>query len=437
MSRTFPLPQNRPDRLLALLLVGAGFFGAAMAEESDSWLVLDRDAAVRHALSHNLELQVANWEIKKAEARLRWSGKLAPPEVEFSANTDRLGLNENESVLEIGISQRFPITDRLKQEKDLSRVEVAMARAEVAEARRQLIGEVERAFVETLAAREQVTQLTEIQDLLGGFVKTLDQQVAQGTVSSLDVNQAKLDRQQIAKTLQRQSMESRRHESALKTLLGISDATRMTLSGDLSLPKKDLAEPEVTVLRSRRPDFQLAVLKEDQARAELALADSKRWEDVAVRLFTEREASVDAPNGLEKNRFVGVGVSIPLPFKRERMIEEPTASLNQAEENSQAVSLRIENEIAAKHHARADLLRLARDTVGETLELAESNLKAIAKAYENGQIELFKYQRAQEQWLEAQLSALEARVSWHQADIDFREAAAAHREMDGEAKGTK
>ncbi len=433
----FPFRHRHAAALLAGLVAIGVLRAEVPAEDGDSWLVLGRDAAVRHALAHNLELRAAAWEVRKARIRLRWSGRLDPPEIEFSASTDQFGLDEDESVIEVGISQRFPLTDRLRREKNLSRVEVAMAEAEIAEARRHLIGEVERTFVDALAANEQVTQLTGIRDLLAGFVETLDRQVAQGTVSSLDVNQAKLDRQQIEKELQRREMESRRHLGALKTLLGVSDDTRLTLDGDLSLPEGRLPEPGIEAARNRRPDFQLAVLKEDQARAELALADASRWEDVALRLFAEREASVDEPAGLERNRFIGVGISIPLPLKRERVVEEPRAALGQAEDNSLALALRIENEIATRHRGRLDLLELARDTVGETLALAESNLDAIAGAYARGQIELVKYQRAQEQLLEAQLSALEARIAWHQAEIDFREAAASHPELDGETKGGK
>ena len=417
------------------LLLAVGLVVTALAtvvsvraedEEAVGWQVLDREAAVRQALAQNLELRAATWEVRKAQARLRWSGKLRPPELEVSAATDQFGIDDDESVIEIGIAQRFPITDRLKRAKALSRVEVAMAEAEIADARRQLIGEVERTFFETVSATEEVALLTEIRDLLQAFVGTLEQQVAQGTVSRLDVNQARLDRQQIEKELRRQLTESKRRMSALKTLLGVTDATRLSLNGELALPGADAEKPDAEAARNRRPDFQLALLKEDRARAEIALAESGRWEDVVVRLFAEREASVDEPDGLERNRFLGVGVSIPLPLKKERLTDEPTAGLGQAEDQSRALALKIENEVAAAAEVRDELLKLARETAGEMLALAEENLDAIAAAYANGQIELVKYQRAQEQLLEARLGALNSRAAYHAAEADLREAGALH-----------
>ncbi len=417
-----------------LVIAGCLLHGEVTSEE---WQALDRDAAVRQALSGNLELRAATWEVRKARARLRWAGKLDPPEIELSASTDQFGLDDDESLLEIGIAQRFPVTDRLKREKDLSRVEVAMAEAEIAEARRRLIAEVERSFVDTRAAQEEVELLGEIRDLLRGFVETLERQAAQGTVSTLDVNQAKLDRQQIEKELQRQRTEVERRLSGLKTLLGVTDDTRLRLQGLMGLPDDQPETPALESSRNRRPDFQLSVLREDRARAELALAEAGRWEDVAVRLFAEREASVDEPEGLERNRFVGVGVSIPLPLKKERVTDEPAAKLGQAEDQSRALALKIENEIAGAAKVRDELLALARDTAGETLSLAEKNLDAISKAYANGQIELVKYQRAQEQLLEARRSALNSRAAYQRAEVDLREAAALSPEIEFSGESNK
>ncbi len=426
-----------PPPLWACVVVCLLGLARAWGEESVEWRALDRAAAVRQALGANLELRAAEWEIRKAGARLRWSGRLAPPEIELSASTDRAGLNDDESVLEIGIAQRFPVTDRLAREKAVSRVELAMAEAEVDEARRRLIAEVEQAFVEARSATEEVALLTEIRDLLGGFVDTLERQAARGAASNLDVNQARLDRQQIDQRLRGLMAEADRRLGAMKTLLGVPDATRLALQGELTLPESAPGAPDVGEGRNRRPDFRLALLREDQARAELALAEAGRWEDVVVRLFAEREASVDEPEGLERNHFLGVGVSIPLPLRRERVVEEPEAKLGGAEERARALALRIENEIATATRARDDAWRLARDTGGEMLRLAEENLEAIAKAYANGQIELVKYQRAQEQLLEARHGALNARAMYHAAEIDLREAAASHPGIDGKGIETK
>lgn len=417
---------SRPEPLsgclrLAFALALAGASAVVSAEE---WQGLDREAAIRQALEKNPELRVASFELAKARAKLRWSGKLAPPEIEFSANTDQFGLDDDESVLEIGIAQKFPVTDRLAREKELSRVEVALAALEIADARRKLIGKVERGFIAALSARERERQLGEIRDLLASFVEVLQRQMERGTISQLDVNQARLDRQKLEKDLVRQQSETARRFSELKTLLGVRDETSLGLRGELSLPENGASAPEIKAGRDRRPDFQFAVLKEDRARAELALAAAGRWEDIAVRLFAEREASVDEPDGLERNSFVGLGVSIPFPLKRERATAGVVEALGQAAVNSEAVALTVENEIGAAIRVRNELLNLAREAAGDTLALAEENLEAIGNAYRNGQIELFKYQRAQEQILEAKLSGLEARETYHTAEADLREAAA-------------
>ena len=82
---------------------------------------LTRDAAILEAVTKNPELGVAMIEIARAKSRLRWAGKLDNPELELSGSTDQLGANEGESTAEIALSQRFPITSRLRDEKNVRR----------------------------------------------------------------------------------------------------------------------------------------------------------------------------------------------------------------------------------------------------------------------------------------------------------------------------
>jgi cobalt-zinc-cadmium efflux system outer membrane protein len=102
--------------------------------------------------AQNPDLAAARLRIQEAVGRMNQSGRLANPEIEA-------GLEHNprfrEGKFEVGVSQRFPITDRLRLEKDVSLTELKASEAEVREVERQLTGQAREAVVKVLASRQR------------------------------------------------------------------------------------------------------------------------------------------------------------------------------------------------------------------------------------------------------------------------------------------
>src|SRR5690606_8102948 len=105
------------------------------------------------------------------------------PELEFSVNDDGVGLNEGEGNYEVALSQRFPLTSKLKREKDLRRYQVLLAEAEIAERRRELAHEVDEAIVELLATRESIRLQEKLVGLNREIVDFLRAQAKEGLIS--------------------------------------------------------------------------------------------------------------------------------------------------------------------------------------------------------------------------------------------------------------
>ncbi len=133
-----------------------------------------RDEAIALAFKNTLELKIAALEIKRASSRLRWSGRLENPELELNVSDDGVGLNEGEGNYEVAFSQRFPLTSRLRKETGLRHYQVLLAEAEIAERRRELAGEVDRAIVELLGTREKIRIAREAMKLNGKIVAFLE-----------------------------------------------------------------------------------------------------------------------------------------------------------------------------------------------------------------------------------------------------------------------
>ncbi|MEM7603044.1 MAG: TolC family protein, partial [Verrucomicrobiota bacterium] len=151
---------------------------------------LSRDEVIRLAYQNNRELAIASLEIRRAATRLKWAGRLENPELDISRIGDGFGNDDDESISEVGFTQQFPITARLRHEKNLRRYQVILAEAEIAEQRRELAGRVDLALVELTATREHISVSRDLVRLNREIVDFLKQQAKEGLASSLDVMQA-------------------------------------------------------------------------------------------------------------------------------------------------------------------------------------------------------------------------------------------------------
>jgi len=115
--------------LFALLTVNARL----MAEPS---LVITLAGVTERVRTQNPDLAAARLRIGEAMGRMKQAGRLKNPELETSVgqNTDF-----REGMLELGFSQRFPVTGRLGLEKEISATHLKAAEMEVREVERQLV----------------------------------------------------------------------------------------------------------------------------------------------------------------------------------------------------------------------------------------------------------------------------------------------------------
>lgn len=384
---------------------------------------VSRDEAIQTAYRNNREFAVAALEVKRAAARLRWSGRLDNPELEFSIDDDGVGSNEGEGNYEVALSQRFPLTSKLKREKDLRRYQVLLAEAEIAERRRELAHEVDEAIVEILATRESIRLQKRLVGLNREIVDFLRSQAREGLISGLEVTQASLNGrslEQASRSLQTQETQQR---IALNRLLGLDAETSVSVEEDFSLPaSQPSTKAELGPILARRPDHVLALAKIDEANAAIAFENAKRWEDVSVKLFVEGEDSVDDPTGLESNTFAGFGVSIPLPLRKRNQegIAQAEIDREEADRSVEAARFRIQSEAEEAYRLRLDAWELAREASGEILALAEENLDEFRDAYQKGQSSLLQVQRAQEQILEVRSAATQFIGDYHRAAAQVR-----------------
>lgn len=375
-------------------------------------LIITLDSIGDRIRAQNPDLAAARLRIREALGRMNQSGRLANPELETSIEHNP---DFREGKLEIGLTQRFPITDRLRLEKDVSLTELKASEAEVREVERLLIGEARVLVVELLSTRQRRELLREQMNVSKEFSDFLSENAAKGEGSLLDAGQAKLEATSLSMEIRQLDASETALVGELKPLLGMNPGESVKVSG--ALPEPYLRATPVDP--SNRPDFQAAKLHAQAAAKDVALEQSRRYDDVEGGLFAAAERSEDAPDGYENEAIFGFRFKIALPFwnKNEGAIQEAEARMQRKELEAVALGRDIQLEAEAARAEMAEWKRLIDEIDVTLLPLAQKQTQLAEDAFRNGQGEIQSVLRSREKRLQLSAAKLDALREFHIARV--------------------
>jgi cobalt-zinc-cadmium efflux system outer membrane protein len=389
---------------------------------------LTPESAALTALAENRDLAAARFAIRQAEGRLKQAGLWPNPELGLGRNSDAPFANEGEYAFSAGFAQRFPISGRLRKAKAVARVDVAQAIAEVRNQERLLAGESLGLSRELLVTREKLKANEELQTTIRRLIEVSEKRLQVAEVSAADVNLAKLELQKL--TLAEKALLNQEEvaTTGLNRLLGREPKTLLQMSGAVvaEFDTNKVAEASRQAL-ARRPDRQLFALGIDRAGADIKLARAEKWEDWTVGFDYSRDVSKsDAPIGTKTDNFLGVGVSIPLPFwnKNQGRISEAQATRQRAEAELKALELRIATETQTTENQMRRWLGILRQYREESVKLAEENIALLQKGYADGLVNITAVIQAQQQLTELRQNSLEAQGEFIRAKTEWETATA-------------
>ena len=365
----------------------------------------------------NPDLEAARMLIKEASGRLAQSGRLSNPELQSSIeHNSRL----REGRIEIGISQKFPITNRLQLEKDVSLSELEAAKAEVRETERKLIGRSRELVVNLQASRERRKLLSELIGVSTEFAEFLNKAAEKGEGSTLDAGQAKLETAILSVEIPQLQAREAALMGELKPLLGMRISDPMYVGGDLgdpTLPTKDLKP-------AMRPDLKAATLTSQAASQQVELEKARRYADVEGGLFFAGEGAEDAPGGYEDEAIIGFQFKIALPLwdKNEGAIQEAKARKKRKDLEVDALRRNINLAAQSTRDEMTKWKRLIEEIDETLLPLAEQQSKFAEEAYRNGQGEIQSVLRTREKRLQLAASKLDALKEFHLARVRHKTA---------------
>ena len=247
----------------------------AAAAETNVNAALNLDQLIATAERDNKDLQAARFAIDAARARLVQAGALPNPRINLGAGSDFAFRNEGAYSTLAGLSQDFPIAGRLARQKDVARVDIELAQAEILNAQRKLAGEIAGNVYRILVVDRQM----QVRDRLSA----VDERLAMVTrsrfkaaeVSELDVNTIALDLQRLAQ--ERLLLQAQRRTLLQSLNQQIGRPVDVPLEVVEPLPALDALAPldaELSKALAQRPDQHQASLQIDRAQAELRLANA-------------------------------------------------------------------------------------------------------------------------------------------------------------------
>jgi cobalt-zinc-cadmium efflux system outer membrane protein len=390
-------------------LASLGFVSVSFCAEPP----LSAEAAAQWAREKNPELAAARELIAEAEARKHGAARLPNPELE----TEIAGGQDFEGRVAVGITQRFPLTGRLRFERELSALDVETARLEVKMRELQIEATARAAWYELATSRALISLARRQTAQAEAFARSIEEGVAQGFGSQLDVQQASLE----AETLRANegTLESQEIEFAarLNELLGRPADTKLSLAESLKLPK---SLPGIRPVGDRA-DLRFAEVSLRAGAADVSLAKANRWDDVGVGFFIEGERFRDEPEGIEPEALLGVQFSVPLPFWQNgsAKVAEKEAARTRKTRKLEALRLKVRNEVIMTYHVMSARHKSAMQVANNLVPKARENLSSTEAAFRRGELGLQAVFLARERLATIEATALEAQKNYFLSYSDW------------------
>ena len=422
---------------VAAVALGAAWlvFGAPAAQAAET-LTIER--VIQETLANNPDLEAARHAIEMARGRLRQAGLWPNPDLELDVRDDFLFSAEGERGGSAGFAQRFPIARRLGKAKDVARVDIALAEAELRDAERHFAGEVSRLAYRLVVLRRKAEAQDEVIRTAESLAKAAQSRFAVAETSEADVNLLRVEAERLRQERIVLDIEARKAESSLAELLGRTPDSPIQVAADLDAPVSLRPREEiVSKALGRRADLMQRRLEADRGAAEERLAKAERWEDWTVGLAYQGDRGVFEPPGsgaplgtarVQADQFVGLRLTIPLPLwnRNQGRIAEARALQSRAGARLSAADLKVKREVETAWFETNRLEKVVRSYQEQILKLTDRNIKLVRQGYGEGLVGIAELLQTQQQYAALRQSYYDAVGELWRARVDLETAGAAN-----------
>lgn len=387
---------------------GARLHASADDPDREVLAELDLETALAEARAQHPGLAAARAAVDAAVARANGAGRLPNPELVAGMEVAPLnsGSTTGDAEYVLGLSQAFPLGDRLESARSFADAQRIQATHELAAREREIERGVRGAFGTALYAQRVALLRQELLETSRRRLEVAESRRAAGELLRGDLIRVRQQRALDQIELEHSADLAEQAHVALANALG-NRASVGSVSGDLEAALELPALDELLARLDSSPALLAVEASNDVARARLELSTELRTPDVRLGLFYRRQDAT----GTDTFDF---GLAIPLRVYdsgRARVLEDQARVARAA---ALADSSRLELEAALRDaHARArHALRSVALLADELLPEAERRADAMQRRHVAGDVALAELLEARRALVELRLTQV---ASMHDA----------------------
>jgi outer membrane protein, heavy metal efflux system len=405
-----------PSRAFAVassLAVGLVLVVAAPASEP-----VTLDALVADTVARNPELKFYEAEVAAARGGRMTAGEWANPELSTELghkNVRDLGGNDigDGPIWSVSLSQTFEFPGRLSLRKAIANRQVELAELGLHQFRAALAMRARALGYQLIAAQQRAEAADEVSKRFQDLLAVLVQRDVAGVAPMLETRIIEASAFTLNRRTSETSIAARNAQFELNQLRGLTVSTPVeVVRMALPLQPAPALETLLATARERNFDIRTRIAELEQQGLRVQLSRNERWPSVKLAPFITDE------KGSDRERRVGLGVTVPLPVVNLNAGNIETAKAREAQAQvALTVALReVERKIAAARNAYDTFLT----EMGRWPADAVQNFRDAAhmgdEHYRLGALPIATYTTLQTQYLDAldallstQADALEAR----------------------------
>jgi len=395
--------------VLGLLLGGRGF-SAEPPVRPEANVVTNSftlDALVNEALKQNSELKFYEAELQAAKAGRRGAAQWANPEISGSVGNKSVrdgGVSTEGIAWSASVLQPFEWPGRLGLRKAIANRDVELAELGYARFQSALTGRVRTLGYALFAAQEKAAVATEIAERFKALREVLVQRDPAGLTPLLETRVIEATELSAQRKATEASVATQAALLELNQLRGGLPESMLWVQ-PVRMQFRPAVDLETLQALARTNNFELRLRAVELAQQgfRVDLAKRERYPTIALG------PTISEENAGDRERIIGVGVSLPLPLwnRNQAGIEAARARQVQAEVSMNVAELDVQRAVAESamtYEAKVrEMARWRPDSVQHFREAAE----LADRHYRLGAVPISTYVALQQQYLEAVESLLD------------------------------
>lgn len=357
------------------------------------------ESAVATALDRSPEISAAQARVRQAEADVRAARRYENPEVEGEvARADPENPREK-AATEWSVGGKWPVDigGQVRYRTAAARAALFAARKELTNAKREVAAKAAETYLEAGFARERLRLAEEVRDVRERLLVIASERLRVEDIPRLDYDLAFAEREAAVAAIERKKADVQEADARLAAALFLPSGETFPVDRDLwvSVPPGGISQLFDSAILRRGDLEALSLRAASETQAARALYAS-RWNGASVNGRFE----VEGPEN-DRERTIGVGVTIPLPILNNRSGERDAAYARADELLHDARALRrdifADIEASSRRLERSEqALRHYRTRV---VPLAEKNALLMEEAYVAGRVKALDVIQAEERYL--------------------------------------